>query len=123
MGRSLLSIYALAVCFCTLMCLMIVLGLGAFSLVRLAAPEFTLADHTWAHSDEQYLQWYPAQQHLTPVQLVEAREKTRQAAVQYERRGVARMLVYTLIIGAIDSVVYALHWRLAKSAERVVAVS
>ena len=123
MGRSLISIYALAVCFCTLMCLMVVLGLGAFSLVRLAAPEFTLADHTWAQSDEQYLQWYPAQKHLTPAQLVEAREKTRQVAVQYERRGAARMLVYTLIIGVIDSVVYALHWRLAKRAERVVAVS
>jgi hypothetical protein len=114
MGRSLIGLYALAVCFCTLMCLMVVLGIGAYSLVRIAAPEFTLASHTWAQSDEQYLQWYPDQKKLTPSQLIEAREETRKAAIQYERRSALQMFVYVLIIGVIDGVVYAIHWRLAK---------
>ena len=59
MSRSPISLYALAVCFCSLMCFMIALGIGIYSLVRIAAPQFTLAQNPGTYTDEQFLQWYP----------------------------------------------------------------
>jgi len=117
MGRSLIGFYALAVCFCALMCLMIVLGIGGYSLVRIAAPEFTLAANPGSYTDEQFLQWYPDKKNLPPADLAKAKVEMRAVAVQHERHSAQQTLVYVLIIAAIDSVVYALHWRLARRAE------
>ena len=114
MGRSLIGIYALAVCFCSLMCLMIALGIGGYSVVRIAAPEFTLAENPGTYTDEQFLQWYPQKKDLPAAERAQARKELGAAALHYERRGAQRMLVWVLIIAAIDGVVYALHWRLAR---------
>lgn len=117
MGRSLIGIYALAVCFCSLMCLMIALGIGAYSLVRIVAPGFTLAENPGSYADEQFLQWYPDKKSLPAADLAKAKQASGAAAVQYERRGALRMLVWVVIIAVIDGVVYTLHWRLARQVE------
>lgn len=117
MGRSLIGIYALAVCFCSLMCLMIALGIGGYSLVRIAAPGFTLEANPGSYTDEQFLQWYPQKKDLPAADLAKAKEEMAAAAAQYERRAALRMLVWVLIIAVIDGVVYVLHWRLARQVE------
>ena len=42
MKRSFVEIYGLAVCFVTLLCFVIALGVGIYDLLQAAFPEFTL---------------------------------------------------------------------------------
>ena len=42
MKRSFVEIYGLAVCFVTLLCFVIALGVGIYDLLQVAFPEFTL---------------------------------------------------------------------------------
>ena len=42
MKRSFVEIYGLAVCFVTLLCFVIALGVGIYDLLQVALPEFTL---------------------------------------------------------------------------------
>lgn len=119
MGRSLIGFYALAVCFCTLMCLMIALGVGAYSVVRLAVPEFTIASSSLEISDQQFLIYYPDKKDLPAAERAKIREEQQRLAIQYERRSALQTLVWVAIIATIDGVVYALHWRLARRAEPI----
>jgi hypothetical protein len=114
MGRSLISVYALAVCFCTLMCLVIVLGIGLYDLVRIVAPQFTL-DQSWIQTDAQFLAYYPQKKELSAEEIKALRAEYRMSAVQGERHVALQRFVWLAIIATIDGVVYALHWRLARS--------
>lgn len=115
MGRSMIAIYSLIVCFCSLMCLMIVLGFGIYDVVRIAAPEFTVVDQFSLQTDEQYLVYYPDKKTLPAAELAQLRRDQHLATIRYERHAALQRLVWVLIIGVIDAVVYALHWRLASS--------
>ena len=42
MKKSILEIYALAVCFVALLCFVIALGIGVYDLIQITNPEFTL---------------------------------------------------------------------------------
>ena len=42
MKKSILEIYALAVCFLALVCFVIALGLGVYDLIQIANPGFTI---------------------------------------------------------------------------------
>lgn len=58
--KGLLEIYALAVCFFTLACFVIALGMAVWDIVELSAPEFTISNnHYECHlSDEAYTDCY-----------------------------------------------------------------
>lgn len=47
MKKSLLEFYALAICFVTVVCLVIALGIATYGVVGMANPEFTLS--TWVY--------------------------------------------------------------------------
>ncbi len=47
MKKSILEIYALSVCFVTLVCFVIVLGIGIYDLIQISNPEFTLNPHEY----------------------------------------------------------------------------
>ena len=47
MKKSSIEIYGLAVCFVTLLCFIIALGVGLYDLLQLAYPEFTLNAHEY----------------------------------------------------------------------------
>ncbi len=42
MKKSILEIYALAVCFVALLCFVIALGIGVYDLIQITNPEFTI---------------------------------------------------------------------------------
>ena len=42
MKKSILAIYALAVCFVALVCFVIALGIGVYDLIQIANPVFTI---------------------------------------------------------------------------------
>ena len=119
MPRSLIQVYALTVCFCTLMCGVIALGFASYDLVRIAAPGFTMATSYGAwDSDDQFVLVYPDKKGLPAAELAKLREKNRQDALAYERKTGQQGFVWAFIILAIDGAVYAIHWRIARRAER-----
>jgi hypothetical protein len=119
MGRSLIQIYALCVCFATMMCLIVALGVGLYDLVQVAAPEFTMQSLPYYHSNEQFLQYFPDKKDLPPGEVERARREMYRDAIVQERRGAMQSGVFAAIILVIDIVVFAVHWGIARKAERL----
>ena len=115
--RSFIQLYALAVCFATLMCLVVALGLGIYDVVRIAAPAFTVQDSMLWRSDEHFLMYYPDRKDLPPAERAALRENYRLEAVETERLGAQQRLAFVAIILVIDAVVYAIHWNIAGRTE------
>jgi hypothetical protein len=115
--RSLIQLYALAVCFATLMCLVVALGLGTYDVVRIISPAFTVQDSMLWRSDEHFLMYNPDKVGLPPAERAALRENYRQVAIEAERRYAQQRLVFVTIILAIDVVVFALHWSIARRTE------
>ena len=115
--RSLIQLYALAVCFATLMCLVVALGLGIYDVVRIVAPAFTVQDSMLWRSDEHFLMYNPDKKDLPPDERAALREKYRLEALDTERHSAQQRLVFVAILLAIDAVVYAIHWSIARRTE------
>ena len=119
MKKSLLEIYALAVCFATLACFVIALGVGIYDLIELTNPEFTLAAHEYERyrSNEAFHQsLLQEQKSISDEQVNRRRQSGYESALRAERRGAVQSLTMVAIILIIDVVVFVLHWLLAKKA-------
>jgi len=130
MKKSLLEIYSLAVCFFTVACFVVVLGIALWDAVQLSVPEFTLDSDTYeAHqTDEAFRDHLIKQYRPDEVQktykppegaaLSEAREKSFAAEIRSERRDALQGLVQNLIILLIDLVVFIAHWKVGAYARK-----
>jgi hypothetical protein len=49
MKKTLVEVYALAVCFVTLVCFVVTLGIGIYDLIQFLNPEFTISSYTYEH--------------------------------------------------------------------------
>jgi hypothetical protein len=114
--RSLVQVYALAVCFATLMCLVVALGVGLYDVVQIAAPKFTLAYYEPYRSNATFTRLYPDQGTRPENELTQVREQMLADALHAERRSATQSLVFAAIILAIDVIVFGAHWRIAKRA-------
>jgi hypothetical protein len=47
MKKSIVEIYALAVCFATIVCFVISLGIGLYDIVEITNPEFTMKSYAY----------------------------------------------------------------------------
>ncbi len=118
MPRSMIQLYALLVCFSTLMCGIIALGMAAYDGVRIAAPGFTVSSSYGAwDSNEQFVLVYPDKKGLPPAEIANLRESYRQQALSAERKSGQQGFVWAFIILTIDAAVYAIHWRIARRTE------
>ena len=127
MKKSLLEIYALAVCFITIACFVVTLGIALYALVGIADPEFTLNSYQFAQyqTNDQYWRGCgigncvgverkgerPAEADLT-----RQREEAFARALSNERRESSQTLVKSLIVLLVDSAVFAVHWVIARHA-------
>lgn len=128
MKKIILEIYALAVCFFSVACFMLIFGLLLWDGIELSAPEFTLNsyDYECHQSDEAYKycktgdhkyirkdapETFPVGQELTKTR-VQSYEKV----IKSERRQALQSAVQKLIILLIGGFIFVIHWRLAKSA-------
>ncbi len=118
MGRSLVQLYAVGVCFATLMCFVVSLGIGLYDGVQIVAPGFTVQNYMLWEDDEQFLTYYPDKKNLPEVERRALREQYRQNALESERRSSLQSLVFVAIIIGIDVVVYLVHWRIANKLEQ-----
>lgn len=115
MRRSAIQIYALAVCFATLMCLVVSLGIGLYDGVQIAFPDFTLSAWQPYESNSQFVLFWPDKKDLPDEQVTKLREDAYRDALHGERHAAKQSLVFVSIILVIDIVVYAIHWKIARA--------
>jgi len=136
MRRTLVEIYALAVCFFSVACLAITLGIALYDIVEIAAPAFTVDAHEYERhqSDQAFLESGGSTKHIVRIEggerveeiqqgtestdVAKKRELSFQRALGAERRGAGQSLVRTAIILLIASLVFMIHWRIARHGQR-----
>jgi len=128
MKKSILEIYALAVCFVALVCFVIVLGIGVYDLIQITSPEFTINVYEYErHQSNEAFRGSPgiALRGIAPgipvepterpeEEVTQQREESYQAALRSERRQGMQSLIRIVIILVIDVLVFVPHWLLAR---------
>jgi len=124
--KSLLEIYALAVCFATIVCFVISLGVALYSVVEIANPEFTMNsyqynryqsnDAYWLSRVDDYRNKEKEMQRPSEDELTKQRQEGYRLAIISEKRDGFQGLTKTAIILLIDTVVFLIHWRIARRA-------
>ena len=126
MKKTILEIYALAVCFLTLACFIVLLGFALWSFIGLTAPSFTINQQQYnCHLSDQayedcisieYL--YSRQFKPKPVPRGAALSAARQTAyadlLRSEQRQSLQGLTMQLAMLTIVSLAFFAHWRLAR---------
>ncbi len=144
MKKSILEIYALAVCFVALVCFVIALGIGVYDLIQIANPEFTIPayDYERHQSNEAFraplgltaplggrvpfgiARGIPVEPTEMPEEEVtQQREKSYQAAIRSEQRRGMQSLIQIVIVLAINVLVFVPHWLLARRTRAASIVS
>lgn len=128
MKKNWLEIYGLAVCFFTVACFAIFMGITTWDVVRVAAPEFTMTSNTWEkHQSDETFRAALIDEHkfadekgkyVPPegVDLSKARQDSFDKELRSERRTGFQDLMQHLIILLIDLLVFAAHWKIAARA-------
>lgn len=120
MKRSMLEIYALAVCFVTVTCFAIVTGIAIYDVVQIAAPEITL--HSGQYERHQSNAAFRNSYHPDPKaiaalpeeEITKRRQESYVSTLNAERRDGWQSLLRMAIIMLIDVVFFVVHWQLAK---------
>lgn len=128
MKKSILEIYALAVCFVTVVCFVVSLGIATYSVLEIVKPEFTVNSSQFSQHQTNDAFWDScgANRYCGP----EAKKKdrpseadvTKQRNDSYarvlasEQRDGSQVLVKCFIIMLIDLVVFGFHWVVARRA-------
>ncbi len=119
MKKNIQEIYALAVCFVTVVCAVFATGVGLYDLLEIAQPEFTLSAHKHKRfqSNDTFCR-DECKNNNVDKSIDEETTKKRLAAYEFalknEQRDAVQSLVKVLIILVIDTGVFWLHWRLAR---------
>jgi len=119
MKKSLLEIYALSVCFVTIICFAVSLGIGIYDVLEMSAPKFTLksCDFEKHQTNEAFTKRWKEKKRekYTEEEIVNLREESYQVALSKEKRDAIQSLIRVLIIILIDMVIFIIHWKVAKS--------
>lgn len=132
MKKSILEVYALAVCFAAVICFVIAAGIGLYAAVGVVKPELTLS--SWEYDRHQNNDIFRVLSNPPPMvlsgngtteverlseeELTRRREESLQHAIRAEQRGNLQTLIRVAIIVFIDMVVFLIHWRIAKRARQ-----
>lgn len=122
MKKTIVEIYALAVCFITVICATITVMIALYSVIGILCPRFTLYSYQYEsyQSNEQFClknaDKFCAKK--TANEITQLRETQFAAALKGERRMEAQTLVKTLIVLFICLFAFIPHWLLAKRARQ-----
>ena len=123
MKKSILEIYALAVCFAAIVCFVITLGISTYDIVEIVNPEFTMSSYAYNRHQSNDAYWKsgdncgeddkkgqrPADEELTKQRLA-----SYQQSIKSEQRDAFQSFIQSLIILIIAVIVFLIHWRLAR---------
>ena len=125
MKKSILEIYALLVCFSTVTCFVISLGITLYDVVKISTPEFTLNSNEYSRHQNNDLFWndcgrYNSDkekiQRPSEDELTKKRLDSYKLVIQSERRDASQSIVKALIIMLIDIIFFISHWHIARRA-------
>ena len=128
MKKSILEIYALAVCFVTVVCFAVALGIAGYSVLEISKPDFTISawQYTQHQTNDAFWNGCGESRFCGPnekkkerphePELTKQREDSYARSLSNEQRGGSQTLVKCLIIMLIDAIIFALHWVVARRA-------
>jgi hypothetical protein len=128
MKKTILEIYALAVCFFTVGCFIVTIGMALWDVVEISAPEFTISNSSYQchQTDQDYRECFSSKRQYsrekTPEIFPEGqdlRDKRTDAynrILKQERRQALQSFVQKLIILMVNALVFFFHWRVAMKA-------
>jgi hypothetical protein len=126
MKKTVLEIYALSVCFVAVVCLVISVGVGLYSIVEIAAPQFTMRGYTYNQYQSNEAYWVSCGPGIrscgsgekpprpSEAELTAKREAGFLAELSSERRDGAQTLIKSAIFALLGAVAFFVHWQLAK---------
>ena len=139
MKKTVVEIYALAVCFVTVVCFVVSMGFGSYGVIGMVSPEFTMSSLTYTQHQTNDAFWSAPSGWSGPIgarfrgpgetlkerpsepELTKQREESYARALASERRDNAQVAVKALIVIVIDLVVFLCHWLVARRARANVA--
>ncbi|MDD4911451.1 MAG: hypothetical protein PHP57_04095 [Sideroxydans sp.] len=128
MKKSILEIYALAVCFIAVICFAVALGLATYSLVEIEKPEFTISSWQYLRhkTNDSYWKGCPNGQycgpskngweHLSEQELTKGREESFAHELSQEQRDGTQTLVKCLVVMLTNLLFFSVHWFVARRA-------
>ena len=133
MKKSALEIYALVICFFTVICFVVATGIGGYRLLAIVKPDFTLNSYDYAHYQTNDAYWKniamprgygsqePKPERPNEATLTQQRQDAYAQALVIEQRSGAQLSVKCLIVILIDTLVFSFHWVVARRARAVAA--
>ncbi len=132
MKKTILEVYALAVCFTAVVCFVIASGIGLYAVVGVVKPELTLS--SWEYDRHRNNKVFRVLgnpppfglsgkgttevERLSEEELTRRREESLRHAIRAEQRGNLQTLIRVAIILFVDMVVFLIHWRIARQARQ-----
>ena len=122
MKKSLLEIYSLAVCFITIICFAVALGVGIYDVLEMTVPDFTLKSHAYEQhqTNEAFTRRWKEERRTkyTDDEITALRQESYDVSLSTERRDAFQSCIRVGIIVVIDLIIFLLHWMLAKRARQ-----
>jgi hypothetical protein len=128
--KTILEVYALAVCFATIICFVIALGIAVYNVIQIINPEFTLSSYEYDRHQSNDAFWkndgcgYDKEKKLErppEEELAQRRLESYRQVIKSEKRDASQSLTVASIIIAIDVIVFLVHWRVARRARETTA--
>lgn len=118
MKKSILEIYAFAVCFVTIICFAFSLGIGIYDILEISAPSLTLRSYDYERhkTNEAFtINWTKEKKETyTDQEITNLREESYQMELAEEKRDAMQSFIMVSIIILIDIALFLIHWKLAK---------
>ncbi|MBI4697945.1 MAG: hypothetical protein HY758_03285 [Nitrospirae bacterium] len=126
MKKTVIEIYAMAVCFVAVVCLVISLGIGLYDIMEISNPAFTISSYEYKkhQSNESFIkgdcgnekETFADKKILTDEEITRQRLASFQNLIAIERRDAFQSLTIVAIILILDIILFFIHWRIAKRA-------
>lgn len=123
--KSKLEIYALAVCFAAVVCLVISMGIAGYSIFEIAFPKITMQSYNYEKyqtndaywkSKKSYDENYKGKARPNEEELTKQRLDEFALEIKEEQRKGLQTLIQCLMFIIVSSVVLFIHWKIAKKA-------
>lgn len=123
MKKSILEIYALAVCFVTVVCAVVSLGIGIYDILEITNPEFTLPSYQYERHQTNAAFFRQdcgnegkEGESLSEEEKTKRRLESLEVALKAEKRDGVQSIVKVLIVLIVDSIAFIIHWWVARRA-------
>lgn len=117
LSKNILRIYALAVCFVSIIIFSVSTGIGVYDVVQINWPATTLSGWQYERytSNENFTRDWPVDKALPDdAALDRLREEHLGIAIKGEARDAKRSLIQQLITMLIVAALFAFHWKLSR---------